>query len=60
VNSAQVINPALYKTTGFDPVKGFEPITPVATAGYVLVANKSFAPNNVAAVKAQPGVNPSS
>ncbi|MBO9651254.1 MAG: tripartite tricarboxylate transporter substrate binding protein [Variovorax sp.] len=59
VNSAQVINPALYKTTGFDPVKDFEPITPVATAGYVLVANKNFAANNVAeliaAAKAQPG-----
>ncbi|SEB01712.1 tripartite tricarboxylate transporter substrate binding protein [Variovorax sp. YR216] len=59
VNSAQVINPALYKSTGFDPVKDFEPITPVATAGYVLVANKNFAPNNVAelikAAKAQPG-----
>lgn len=59
VNSAQVINPALYKSTGFDPIKDFEPITPVATAGYVLVANKGFAPNNVAeliaAAKAQPG-----
>jgi tripartite-type tricarboxylate transporter receptor subunit TctC len=59
VNSAQVINPALYKSTGFDPIKDFEPITPVATAGYVLVANKGFAPNNmtelIAAAKAQPG-----
>ena len=32
VNSAHVINPSLYKSTGFDPVKDFEPITPVATA----------------------------
>ena len=59
VNSAHVINPALYKNAGFDPVKDFEPITPVATAGYVLVANPGFAPNNVselvAAAKAQPG-----
>ncbi|MEO5696635.1 MAG: tripartite tricarboxylate transporter substrate-binding protein, partial [Burkholderiaceae bacterium] len=58
VNSAHVINPALYKKTGFDPVKDFEPITPVATAGYVLVANKAFAPNNVpeliTAAKSQP------
>jgi tripartite-type tricarboxylate transporter receptor subunit TctC len=59
VNSAHVINPSLYKTVGFDPVKDFEPITPVATAGYVLVANNNFAPKNVteliAAAKAAPG-----
>ena len=58
-NSAQVINPALYKKTGFDPVKDFEPISPVATAGYVLVANKTFPATNVselvAAAKALPG-----
>jgi tripartite-type tricarboxylate transporter receptor subunit TctC len=59
LSSAQVINPALYKNPGFDPVKDFEPITPVATAGYVLVANNSFPPKNVAelvaAAKAHPG-----
>ena len=58
-NSAQVINPALYRNTGFDPVKDFEPIAPVATAGYVLVANNSFPARNVseliAAAKAAPG-----
>ncbi|RZL55103.1 MAG: tripartite tricarboxylate transporter substrate binding protein [Variovorax sp.] len=46
-NSAHVINPALYRNTGFDPVKGFVPIATVATAGYVLVANPAFPPNNV-------------
>ncbi len=59
VNSAHVINPALYKSTGFDPVKDFEPISPVATAGYVLVANNAFPPKNVAefisTAKAAPG-----
>ena len=59
VNSAHVINPTLYKSTGFDPVKDFEPISPVATAGYVLVANNAFPPKNVAefiaAAKAAPG-----
>ena len=59
VNSAHVINPSLYKSTGFDPVKDFEPISPVATAGYVLVANNAFPPKNVteliAAAKAAPG-----
>jgi tripartite-type tricarboxylate transporter receptor subunit TctC len=58
-NSAQVINPALYKSTGFDPIKDFEPISPVATAGYVLVAHNGFAPKTVAeliaAAKAAPG-----
>ena len=58
-NSAQVINPALYKSTGFDPIKDFEPVSPVATAGYVLVANPTFAPKNVTELvtlaKSQPG-----
>ncbi len=58
-NSAQVINPALYKNPGFDPVKDFEPVALVATAGYVLVANTSFPPKNVtelvALAKSQPG-----
>ena len=59
VNSTHVINPALYKSPGFDPVKDFEPIGTVATAGYVLVANTSFPANNVAeliaAAKKEPG-----
>lgn len=58
-DSAYVINPSLYKTPGFDPLKDFEPIAPVATAGYVLVANNSFSPNNaaelIALAKQQPG-----
>ncbi len=58
VNSAHVINPSLYKSTGFDPVKDFEPISPVATAGYVLVANNSFAPKNVAELVAEAKKNP--
>ncbi|MBU6189755.1 MAG: tripartite tricarboxylate transporter substrate binding protein [Betaproteobacteria bacterium] len=59
VNSAHVINPALYRQTGFDPIRDFEPVTPVATAGYVLVANPSFPAVNinelVAQAKRQPG-----
>ncbi len=58
-DSAMVINPALYKSTGFDPVKDFEPISSVATAGYVLVAHPSFPARNtaelVALAKQQPG-----
>ena len=59
VNSAHVINPALYKSTGFDPVKDFDPVGPVATAGYALVANPTFPAKNVQELvtlaKAQPG-----
>ena len=58
-DSAQVINPALYRNPGFDPIKDFDPIAPLATAGYVLVANTGFKPNSVAeliaAAKAEPG-----
>ena len=59
-DSSQVINPSLYKRPGFDPQKDFVPVAPVATAGYVLVANTGFAPNSVAeliaaAKKAKPG-----
>ena len=47
-DSAAVINPALYKTAGFDTLKDFEPVAAVATAGYVLVANNAFPPKTVA------------
>ncbi len=59
VQSAHVINPALYKSTGFDPVKDFEPVTLVGTVAYVLVAHPGFPANNVkeliAEAKAKPG-----
>ncbi len=58
-DSSYVINPSLYKSTGFDPLKDFEPIAPVATAGYVLVANNNFPAKNtadlIAIAKSQPG-----
>ena len=58
-DSSMVINPSLYKSTGFDPMKDFEPVAPVATAGYVLVAHPSFPAKNVAELitlaKQQPG-----
>src|ERR671912_318243 len=59
VNSAHVINPFLYKNVGFDPVKDFDPVSLVATAGYVLVAEPAFPARNVKElidhVKANPG-----
>jgi tripartite-type tricarboxylate transporter receptor subunit TctC len=61
VNSAHLINYFLYKNAGFDPLKDFEAITPVATAGYVLVAEPGFPGRNVkdliAYAKANPGMS---
>ncbi len=57
-DSAHVVGPALYKNPGFDAVKDFEPVAPVATAGYVLVANPSFPANNVAELIAQAKAQP--
>ena len=61
VNSAHIINTYLYKNAGFDPLKDFEPITPVATAGYVLVADPAFPGKNVKDLidyaKANPGMS---
>lgn len=47
VSSAHVINPSLYRRTGFDSLRDFAPVGSVATAGYVLVANPSFRPGSV-------------
>ncbi len=58
-DSAHVIASALYKAPGYDPIKDFEPVAAVATAGYVLVANPAFPANSVreliAMAKAKPG-----
>jgi tripartite-type tricarboxylate transporter receptor subunit TctC len=59
VNSAHVVNPWLYKAPGFHPLKDFDPVTPVATVPYLLVANPSFPAKNVKELidmaKAKPG-----
>lgn len=57
-NSTQVINPWLFKTTGFDPLKDFAPVGLVASAGYVLVANAAFPANTLAEFVAQAKANP--
>ena len=57
--SAQTINPALYRKIPFDPVKDFAPIMTVATAPYLLAVNPNVPANNlrelIALAKANPG-----
>ena len=59
VNSAQAINPSLYKNVGFDPVKDFAPITTIGAVPNVLLVNPSFPANTldefIALIKANPG-----
>lgn len=59
VGSSHTINPSLYRSPGFDPIKDFEPIALVGTAPYVLVVNPSLPVKTVqdlvALAKAQPG-----
>jgi tripartite-type tricarboxylate transporter receptor subunit TctC len=57
--SAQTINPALYKNPGFDPIRDFEPVMSVGTAPYLLVAHPAFPAKDlkelIAYAKARPG-----
>ena len=57
--SAQTINPALYRKIPFDPVKDFAPIMTVATAPYLLAVNPNVPANNlrelIALAKTNPG-----
>ena len=59
VNSAQAINPALYKNVGFDPIKDFIPITIIGSVPNVLVVHPSFPAKTLAEflalIKANPG-----
>lgn len=59
VGSSHTINPSLYKSPGFDPIKDFEPISLVGTAPYVLVVNPSLPVKTVqdlvVLAKSQPG-----
>lgn len=59
ISSSQAINPSLYRSVPFDPVKDFEPIAPVASVPNVLVVNPAFQaktlPELIAMAKARPG-----
>lgn len=57
--SAQTINPFLYRSIGFDPVKDFDPVMVVGVAPYMLAVNPNFPAKNlrelVAMAKQSPG-----
>jgi tripartite-type tricarboxylate transporter receptor subunit TctC len=59
ISSSQAINPSLYRSVPFDPVKDFEPIAPVASVPNVLVVNPAFPartlPELISMAKAKPG-----
>jgi tripartite-type tricarboxylate transporter receptor subunit TctC len=42
ISSTQAINPAVYKSPGFDPVKDFAPVALIGAVPNVLVVNPSF------------------
>ncbi|WP_062794342.1 tripartite tricarboxylate transporter substrate binding protein [Cupriavidus metallidurans] len=58
ISSTQAINPSLYRSIPFDPIKDFEPIAPVATVPNVLVVNPAFLAKSmselIAMAKAKP------
>ena len=59
INSAQAINPALYKNPGFDPINDFVPLYYIGATPYVLVSPPGSAYKTlaevVAAAKKRPG-----
>jgi tripartite-type tricarboxylate transporter receptor subunit TctC len=59
LSSAHVVNPSLYKNPGFDPIKDFEPITPLAVGTYLLVGSSQFPAKTlkdlIEIAKSQPG-----
>jgi tripartite-type tricarboxylate transporter receptor subunit TctC len=57
--STLVISPLIYKSIGYDPIKGFTAIARLGTTSNILIANPKFAPNSVGELitfaKAHPG-----
>jgi tripartite-type tricarboxylate transporter receptor subunit TctC len=52
VNSAQSVNPALYKQPGYDPIADFEPVAAIALVPHVIVANLAVPVGSLADVVA--------
>lgn len=59
VNSAQTINPALYRNTGFDPLNDFEPVAGIAAVQHIFLAAPGLGVNSLAdlvsAARREPG-----
>ncbi len=59
ISSSQAINPALYKSPGFDPINDFTPIALVGSVPNVLVVHPGFPAKSldefIKTVKARPG-----
>ncbi len=47
VNSAQAVNPSLYKSTGFDPINDFESVAGIAVVQHAIVVNPKFPANTL-------------
>ncbi|WP_232464737.1 Bug family tripartite tricarboxylate transporter substrate binding protein [Bordetella genomosp. 8] len=45
--ATHAINPSLYKDLGYDPIKDFAPVSPVASTPLLLMVNASVPANNV-------------
>jgi len=58
ISSTQAINPSLYRSIPFDPVKDFEPIAPVASVPNVLVVNPAFPAKSMAELIAMAKAKP--
>lgn len=59
-SSSHGVNPSLFKSLGFDPIKDFQPVTSLLSIGFVLVVNPRTVPVNSVAeltayLKARPG-----
>ncbi len=58
-NSLLTINPHVYKTLPYDPVRDFQPVTQLTEGGNIVVVHPSVKANNIkefiALAKAQPG-----
>jgi tripartite-type tricarboxylate transporter receptor subunit TctC len=56
--STLVISPLIYKNIGYDPIKGFTPISRLGVTSNLLISNPRFAPNSVGELIAYAKANP--
>jgi tripartite-type tricarboxylate transporter receptor subunit TctC len=58
--STLIVSPLVYKSIGYDPIKGFTPIARLGTTSDILIANPKFPPNSIGELityaKAHPGI----